>query len=140
MEFFCFSLFIYKLTQWRSVENIVLYHKNITKTITIWHTVVGISGSGVCGFVVCVVGVWGCQQALNRLKINILFWRKNDLNEDNTFRSGTIINGGWIQKRIIWDFWSLASNVWVHHREIQASSHHSQKYLHNNKHNCSFVT
>ena len=24
-------------------------------------------------FVVCVVGVWGCWQALNRLKINLLF-------------------------------------------------------------------
>ena len=34
--------------------------------------VVVISGSGVCGFVVCVVGVWVCRQALNRLKINIL--------------------------------------------------------------------
>ena len=73
---FCFSLFIYNLTQWGSVENIVLYHKNIIKIITIWHTVVGIFGSGVCGFVVCVVGVWGCRQALNRLKINIFFWRK----------------------------------------------------------------
>ena len=74
--FVVFYLFIYKLTQWGSVENIVLYHKNIMKIITIWNTLVGISVSGVCGFLVCVVGVWGCRQALNRLKINRLFWRK----------------------------------------------------------------
>ena len=71
---FCFFyLFIYKLIQRGSVENIVQYHKNITKITTIWHTVVGISGYGVCGFVVCVVGVWGSRQALNRIKINRLF-------------------------------------------------------------------
>ena len=46
--------------------------KNITKIITIWHTVVGISSFGVCGLVMCVVGVWECRQALNRLKINRL--------------------------------------------------------------------
>ena len=50
--------------------------KYIIKIITLWHTVVGIYGSRGCGFVVCVVGVWGCRQTLNRLKINILFWRK----------------------------------------------------------------
>ena len=75
-QFFCFSLFIYKLTQLGSVENIVLYHKNIIKIITICHTVVGISSSRRCGFWVCVVGVWGCRQALNRLEINRFFWRK----------------------------------------------------------------
>ena len=73
---FVFLLFLYKLSQWGYVKNIVLYHKHIKKLISIWHTVVGIYGSGVCGFVVCVVGLWGCRQALNRLKINILFWRK----------------------------------------------------------------
>ena len=67
------SYCIYKLTQRGSVENIVLYNKHITKTITIWYTVVGISGSMVCGFMVCVVGVWECRQELNRLKINRLF-------------------------------------------------------------------
>ena len=46
------------------------------KIITIWHTVLGISSSGVCGCVVCVLGVWGWRQAINRLKRNILFWRK----------------------------------------------------------------
>ena len=56
-HFFGFLWFIYNLTQRGSVENIVLYHKNIMKIITIWHTVVGISGSGVCGFVVYVVVV-----------------------------------------------------------------------------------
>ena len=76
LGFFCFHLFIYKLTQWESVENIVLYHKNRMKIMAIWNTVVGISGSGVCGFVVCVVGGWGWRQALNWLKINRLFWRK----------------------------------------------------------------
>ena len=70
---FCFSLFIYNLTQLGSVENIALYHKNLMKIITIWNTVVGIFGYGVCGFVVHVVGMWGCRQALNRLKINRLF-------------------------------------------------------------------
>ena len=70
---FCLLLFKYKLKQSGRVENIVLYHNNIIKTITIWYTVVGISGSGVCVFVVCVVGVWGCRKALNMLKINRLF-------------------------------------------------------------------
>ena len=46
------------------------------KIIIIWHTLVGISGSGWCGCVVCLLGVRGCRQALNRLKINRLFWRK----------------------------------------------------------------
>ena len=55
------------------MENIVLYHKNIMKIITIWYTVVGIYFSGACGFVVCVVGVWDYRQAVNRLKIDILF-------------------------------------------------------------------
>ena len=42
----------------------------------IWYTVVGFFGSRGCGFVICVVWVWGCIQALNWLKINRLFWRK----------------------------------------------------------------
>ena len=68
------------------------------KIITIWHTVVVISGSGVCGFVVCVVGVWGWRQALIRLKINRSFLKKNYLdNEDTTFSSTAISNTGWIQ-------------------------------------------
>ena len=82
-----FLLFIYKLTQLWSVENVVLYHKNIMKIITIWYMVVGISISGVRGFVVCVVGVWGCRQAINRLKINRLFWRNIILTTRKT-RSG----------------------------------------------------
>ena len=53
-----------------------LIPQNIMKIITIWHTVVGISGLGECGFAVCVVGMWRCRQALNRLKINRLLWRK----------------------------------------------------------------
>ena len=72
----CFLLFIYKLTQWGSIENIVLYHKSIMKIITIWYTVVGIFGSRVCDFVVYVVGVWGCRNALNRLKINIYIFEE----------------------------------------------------------------
>ena len=33
----------------------------------------GLSRSGRCGFVVCVVRVWGYRKAHNRLQINILF-------------------------------------------------------------------
>ena len=43
--------------------NIVLYHKNIMKIITTWHTVVGISGFGGGGFRVCVVGGVGEVEA-----------------------------------------------------------------------------
>ena len=46
------------------------YHlivQNIMKIIIIWYTVVGISGSDMCGFVVCVV------VSLNRIKINRFF-------------------------------------------------------------------
>ena len=43
------------------------------KIIIIWHTVLGISDSGVCGFVVFVVGEWWFRKALNRLKISRLF-------------------------------------------------------------------
>ena len=46
------------------------------KIIIIWHTLVGISGSGWCGCVVCLLGVRGCRQALNRVRINRFFWRK----------------------------------------------------------------
>ena len=60
----CFLLFIYKLTKCGSVENIILYHKNIMKIITIWYTVVGISGSGDCGFVVCVVDIDGIYRVI----------------------------------------------------------------------------
>ena len=67
------------------------------KIITIWHTVAGISGSCGCGFVIYVVRVWGCRQALNKLKMNI-FLKKNDLdNEDTTFRPRAISNTCWIQ-------------------------------------------
>ena len=52
---------------------IVLYHKNVIKIIIIWYTLVGVSGSGGYDFVVFMVGVWGCRQAFNRLKINRLF-------------------------------------------------------------------
>ena len=85
---FFFLLFIYKLTQWGSVENIVLYHKNIMKILTIWHMVGGIycSGSRVCGFVVCVVVLWGYRQALNRLKINSFFEEKYNCG----FRNGLL--------------------------------------------------
>ena len=67
------------------------------KIITIWHTVVGICVSGVCGFVVhvvlccmwfcgvCVVGVWECWQVLNRLNINRL---KEKILTRRTPRSG----------------------------------------------------
>ena len=41
------------------MKDIVLYNRKIMKIITILHTVVGIYGSGVCGFVVCVAGVGG---------------------------------------------------------------------------------
>ena len=88
-NFFGFSLFIYKLAQWGSVENIVFYHKNIMKIVTIWHTVVGIYGSGMCDFVVRVVGVWGFRKSINRLKINRLFWRENILTTRTT-RSGLV--------------------------------------------------
>ena len=56
-HFFCFSLFLYKLTQGGYVENIVLYQIYIIKIVTIWHTLAGIYGYGVCGFVLYVVGV-----------------------------------------------------------------------------------
>ena len=36
--------------------------------ISIWHTVVSISGSGGCGFVVFVVGLWGVGKHLIGLK------------------------------------------------------------------------
>ena len=35
--------------------------KDILKMMRIWNTVAGISGSGVCGFVVCVVGGVGVE-------------------------------------------------------------------------------
>ena len=58
----------------RICKNIFLYQKNIMKIITIWYTVVGISGSGVCGFVVRVVGVWGCRQSIIWKSKKIIVW------------------------------------------------------------------
>ena len=44
------------------------------------------SGSRVCGFVVCVVVLWGYRQALNRLKINSFFEEKYNCG----FRNGLL--------------------------------------------------
>ena len=68
------------------------------KIITIWYTVVGISGSG--GVVLwCVWLGWGGVYASTYYVKNkyIVLKENNFNNEDNTFRFGTITKTDWIQ-------------------------------------------
>ena len=68
------------------------------KIITIWYTVAGIPSSGVCGFVLYVVGVWEWRQELNRLKLNRLFLSEMIwIMRKPRSGPGTITNTDWIQ-------------------------------------------